>query len=1094
MKSKIFILMFCIILLVGSVSSFEFDNSLRYEDNDLKVTIENIWGLPLFGSDLGTIELKSHKDINYKKDVCVGSLKDEVTPCQVSMYYDFSDWEEYLDGLGDVKFKDKYGNLVERDWRYVYLTNETYEEQVYECDKFPIPTESSCRENGTINKTREVWKIYNSKDIPKDKITLGIEVEVKVNDNVDGIWNIAGKKIDKHAIWLASDVVFIENQEDLSGASSYNFTSVSFGTEDDTRILIIGAGGRQGADPVSVNTITINGISSTKIGQAQMANNAVAAMFNISGISGTSGFVTVSFSGTMSGAGLGVWAIYNSNGTMKDFDTDAGTSSLQLNLSVEESGSIVGYSYGTSTNPSVIWSGLTEDFEGVVDTRQSGASDDFGTTIDDYLINVTMTSSSGSGGIASSWYGTLLDLLINSISPLNNTQFTTNDISLVGNVTPFDPGRSITNVSILVDGIINQTNTSGIEGIYNFSISDLSDGTHNWTIQAFDNESTISNSRNGTLFFNVDINAPTINIISPTGQIDFHEVNTNLSVNWTVSDANLDTCILEYEGINRTVTCNDNQTQINITNSINKTIIFYANDTFGNQNSSSRTWDYRIFWENKTFNTSSYETKSETFTINITANSSLTAVTLDYNGTDYSTTKSGTVYSTTLNVPTGLLNKTFKWKFTYAGDTINSPETNQNISLTNFSICDGSLTDDFLNISFKDEDDLSVLNASIPSSTFIYYLGSGTVNKTFNYINNNLNYNYTFCATPNQTLNVDSIVQYKQGTDYPQRIFDPEVTQYTSTVTNKTLYLLNSLDGIFVTFQVINSLEQGISGTDVTGVREISGEDVTIASGTTDSSGSITFWLNPDFLHKFTFVKTGFETASTSIFPNQASYTITLTGGDVGGAIDYTQGISRSFKPIGFVLNDSLVNFNYTISSNFWVLEEFGFTLSYSNGTVIGTQTSTSNTGGTIGLDATTGSNGTMIMNHYYLINSTYTNGTVIWSIYKSNAFSIQHLLERVVTYIDADLMGVQSDDEGYFFKATMSVFILIALSGVLSTRYGIASEQAISGIIFGVLLLLNTLNLIPTPSGTTFTNLGDFLVGLVGFILLMSIFKEESR
>ncbi len=43
---KVFLIMFCIILLVGTVSAevFTFDNRLDYTNNDLKVTIINTLG------------------------------------------------------------------------------------------------------------------------------------------------------------------------------------------------------------------------------------------------------------------------------------------------------------------------------------------------------------------------------------------------------------------------------------------------------------------------------------------------------------------------------------------------------------------------------------------------------------------------------------------------------------------------------------------------------------------------------------------------------------------------------------------------------------------------------------------------------------------------------------------------------------------------------------------------------------------------------------------------------------------------------------------------------------------------------------------
>ena len=58
-------------------------------------------------------------------------------------------------------------------------------------------------------------------------------------------------------------------------------------------------------------------------------------------------------------------------------------------------------------------------------------------------------------------------------------------------------------------------------------------------------------------------------------------------------------------------------------------------------------------------------------------------------------------------------------------------------------------------------------------------------------------------------------------------------------------------------------------------------------------SGAITMWLNPDFIHEFTFTKSPYTTLTRSFAPTQSSYTITMggeTGGD-SGRNDYVKGV-----------------------------------------------------------------------------------------------------------------------------------------------------------------------------------------------------------
>ena len=107
---KIFLLIVCMFLLIGTVSAFEFDNKLTYSNDDLKVNLNNWWGL---GKNYGTAELKSHPSIDYVKQVGLGS--------QVVMWYDFNFMELYSKGIGNPEFKDmRTGKTVDRDYSFVY--------------------------------------------------------------------------------------------------------------------------------------------------------------------------------------------------------------------------------------------------------------------------------------------------------------------------------------------------------------------------------------------------------------------------------------------------------------------------------------------------------------------------------------------------------------------------------------------------------------------------------------------------------------------------------------------------------------------------------------------------------------------------------------------------------------------------------------------------------------------------------------------------------------------------------------------------------------------------------------------------------------
>ena len=63
----------CLVLLVGTVNAelITFDNRLKYENDDLKVTIKDFFGV---GKTFGSFELKSHNSVDEIKQVEVSAV------------------------------------------------------------------------------------------------------------------------------------------------------------------------------------------------------------------------------------------------------------------------------------------------------------------------------------------------------------------------------------------------------------------------------------------------------------------------------------------------------------------------------------------------------------------------------------------------------------------------------------------------------------------------------------------------------------------------------------------------------------------------------------------------------------------------------------------------------------------------------------------------------------------------------------------------------------------------------------------------------------------------------------------------------------
>ena len=158
-------------------------------------------------------------------------------------------------------------------------------------------------------------------------------------------------------------------------------------------------------------------------------------------------------------------------------------------------------------------------------------------------------------------------------------------------------------------------------------------------------------------------------------------------------------------------------------------------------------------------------------------------------------------------------------------------------------------------------------------------------------------------------------------------------------MTTKILYLLDSTHGTTSSYQVISVGNQVIAGAHITVYRTISGNYTMITEGDTDSSGTISFFLNPNYQHTFTVSAPGFATQTQQITPSQSSYTFTL--GTSTFPFYYnttkTEGMSYTKWPPSGIIYDGMYNFTYrthSLSNNIYnctmIIED-------NNGTILGT-------------------------------------------------------------------------------------------------------------------------------------------------------------
>jgi hypothetical protein len=183
------------------------------------------------------------------------------------------------------------------------------------------------------------------------------------------------------------------------------------------------------------------------------------------------------------------------------------------------------------------------------------------------------------------------------------------------------------------------------------------------------------------------------------------------------------------------------------------------------------------------------------------------------------------------------------------------------------------------------------MNASADAFSYTnYYIGGGTVSKTYLFTNVSLNGNYPFCFIPSDRTVYGGISMQYASTGYPQRTWT--TTQSLSNATfNKVLYLLGSGSGVYSTYQTIRSSDgTTIVGASVTAQRQLGGVWTQVADGTTGGDGSVTFWLNPNYQHIITAVKPGCGVFNATITPTQSTYSISMSCNGTTGTLTISTG------------------------------------------------------------------------------------------------------------------------------------------------------------------------------------------------------------
>jgi hypothetical protein len=470
------------------------------------------------------------------------------------------------------------------------------------------------------------------------------------------------------------------------------------------------------------------------------------------------------------------------------------------------------------------------------------------------------------------------------------------------------------------------------------------------------------------------------------------------------------------------------------------------------------------------FNYSTFEMYTEGFVINVTSNlTDEISADLIWNGVRYTGNRSGNNSQMEFNVSIENAVGTtgdaipFYWEFTHGSDTFNSSTEYQLVTESNISFCDPIYNVNYLNITFKDEETLVDLNSTMEVINWKYWVSNISNYKEVTLQETSEKPSQGFCFRDlfDKTINLTKTQFRYSATGYPQRIWSTGA-DLTNTTTNQLLYLLATADGQYTTITTQSSFGTPIEDVNIIVERQFSGIWTTIGDEDTDSSGSSTFWLNPDYDHRFTLSKSGYATQILTFRPTQTSYNIVMSGSQNVTELEYVpigEGVSYAVAPSFLtILNQSTsYTFEFSVTANRSNLRLYLFNITDFDGNLLGSANGTTATGGDLSITLNTLVNKSFIT-RYFIETTGNVSGQVLKNEYKilnvnPSNFSLAKGFQNI------NINNEDTDKQfGYFFYFFFILFMLVAgvtkLTGAEVSQPGTAQIVVASSVV--VLSILN--------------------------------------
>lgn len=741
MLSLIAIFTLCFVSFVNA-EFFQFDNVKSYDAVKQEVTITNTFGL---GEDIAKIKL------NTPLNNIVFEGYNKIAEIQIISYKDYSNALEEIKFYNARDLKEDFSRTYEYKVKsYEEIEINDYKELCSKiADKNGTLTET-CEQVliGTHKENKEVWIPLEKADfLSGEVITLGIFTQVRKGDFVEWIPNkwFGINTISEWATWTGVGL-FYANSHGLTQTTNQGANPLGHGVTALTRDATILNYIIEKPTAATTTNCSIHYFNKTNIAWGTfsgyncsidltqpLANNTYYWFMTWGGegkrsTSASFPYVTAYLTINQSTGDYGMNAPYQTTQIQ-----GVKTIWVQLGISKSNASLILNspVNYFNVSTPSVTFNWTARDY------NEGGGIKNVSLSIDG---NTEYTNTTGINGTYT--YTKVLTSGLHNWSVLawnNNATYNQSETRFINltilsptitlytpdgvtnyNVTFVRFNTSVTdnlkvqNVSLYIDSVLNETNTSNYNGTYIFDRY-LSEGTHTWYVLAYDNESNPSQS--STINFKVDLTSPVITFTYPLNQTYYtpwtNISNLNVTFNWSSYDANIDKCwYSKNSGANTTLTCNTNLTT-NTPYGSSVNILSCANDSVNNIGCSSRTASYKylIYEINQSYNNPVLESTPQNYYANIYLDPSLSvnSVYFTYNGTNYSASYSNIGNYTRLE-KTGFYTP--------------SVGANSNNTITWWALLDDSSR---INLSTQLQQVNNLILSSICNATYPYYIFNFTL-------------------------------------------------------------------------------------------------------------------------------------------------------------------------------------------------------------------------------------------------------------------------------------------------------------------------------------------------------------------------------